>query len=192
MSNSHTKKRKSDHVKEQYETYDVMERYEIIGGIRYDLKPSPQLNHQILSIRLAQSIDQSCHMNGLVVTAPMDVHFDEENIVQPDIIYIAESSFHIVKGNQIFGPPDLLVEILSPSTGAHDKIRKKELYEKFAVKEYWIADPILKTLDQFVLKDHRLQLTATYGKEDTLKSDLIPCIQVNLKPVFDALNRFEE
>jgi hypothetical protein len=100
---SQTKKDKSSKVKfskikEQNETYDVMNRYEIIDGIRYDMKPSPRLNHQILSLRLAQSIDQTCHMDGLVIIAPMDVHLDDDNTIQPDIIYIAETSFDIVKG----------------------------------------------------------------------------------------------
>jgi Uma2 family endonuclease len=192
MNSSQVKKNKSGKVKEHYETYDVMERYEIIDGIRYDMKPSPRLNHQILITRLSHSIEQTCHMNGLVLVAPMDVHLNDENIVQPDILYIAETSFHIVKGNQIFGSPDLLVEILSPSSGTHDKIRKKALYEKFAVKEYWIADPILKTIDQFILIDHKLQLTATYGEGDTLLSDVITCIQVDLESVFSALRRFEQ
>jgi Uma2 family endonuclease len=192
MSSSQMKNKKSGKVKEHYERYDVLERYEVIDGIRYDMKPSPRLNHQILITRLWQAIDQTCHMNGLVVTAPMDVHFDEDNIVQPDIIYISETNFHIVKGNQIFGAPDLLVEILSPSSGSHDKIRKKALYEKFAVKEYWIADPILKTIDQFSLIDDKLQLTATYGEGDTLQSDVVSCIQVDLESVFSALRRFEE
>jgi hypothetical protein len=115
MSSSHAKKSKSGRFKEQYETYDVMERYEIIDGIRYDMKPSPRLNHQILITRLSHSIDQTCYMNGLVLVSPMDVHFDEDNVVLSDIIYIAETNFHIIKGNQIFGAPDLLVEILSPS-----------------------------------------------------------------------------
>jgi Uma2 family endonuclease len=192
MSDSQTKKDQSSKVKEQNETYDVTERYEIIGGIRYDMKPSPKLNHQVLSLRLAQSIDHSCHLNGLVVVAPMDVHLDDDNTVQPDIIFIAESNFEIVKGNQIFGTPDLLVEILSPSSGVHDKIRKKALYEKFSVKEYWIADPILKTIDQFVLIDHKLQLIATYGKGDFLQSDNFSCIRVDMESVFSALRRFEE
>jgi Uma2 family endonuclease len=192
MGDSKSKKDKSNKVKEQNETYDDMERYEIIDGIQYDMKPSPRLNHQILSLRLAQLIDQTCQMNGLVVVAPMDVHLDDDNTVQPDIIYIAEANFQIVKGNQIFGTPDLLVEILSPSSGTHDKIRKKALYEKFAVKEYWIADPILKTIDQFVLIDHKLQLTATYGAGDTLQSDVISCIHIDLESVINALRRFEE
>jgi hypothetical protein len=60
------------------------------------------------------------------------------------------------------------------------------------VKEYWIADPILKTIDQFVLIDHKLQLTATYGEGDILQSDVIFCIRVDMESVFSALRRFEE
>lgn len=86
----------------------------------------------------------------------------------------------------------MLVEILSPSSGTHDKIRKKALYEKFAIKEYWIADPIIKTIDQFVLIDNKLQLTTTYGEGDTLESDIISCIQVDMDCVFSRLKRFED
>lgn len=81
---SQIKKDKSSKVKEQNETYDVTERYEIIDGIRYDMKPALQLNHQILITRLWHAIDQTCHMNGLVVIAPMDIHLDDDNTVQPD------------------------------------------------------------------------------------------------------------
>jgi Uma2 family endonuclease len=196
MSNLPSRKDKSGKIKEQYETYDetyeVPMRYEYIDGIRYEMKPSPRLNHQMLITRLWQAIEQPCHMNGIVITAPMDVHFDDENVVQPDLIYIAEESFHIIKDNQIFGSPDLLAEILSPHSGKHDKIRKKALYEKFAIKEYWIADPITKTIDQFVWIDHKLQLTSSYGEGDTLRSKVISCIHIDMDSVFSILKRFEE
>ncbi|WP_199613579.1 Uma2 family endonuclease [Paenibacillus alkalitolerans] len=179
-------------VREQQEIYDVPERYEIIGGIRYDLKPSPKLDHQILVTKLWQHLNFSCHPNGIVVVSPMDVHLDEANIVQPDIIFISNDSLGIIRGKEIHGVPDLLIEILSPLTGARDKTLKKHLYEKFGVKEYWIVDPVIKTVDRFVLKDQLLHLKATYTEEDLLTSDVFACISIDLQAVFAELKRFED
>jgi len=183
---------KPDRVQEQVSDYGSTERYEIIAGIQYELKPSPLVNHQVLVTRLSQAIDQTCHPDGLVLVAPMDVHFDEDNVVQPDIIFISNEKLSIIRENQIHGAPDLLVEILSPSSGAHDKIRKKALYEKFGVREYWIVDPILKTVDRFVLGQGKMQLIETYGEEDRMMSDLLPCVSIDLKDVFGMLRRLEE
>ncbi|WP_248927291.1 Uma2 family endonuclease [Paenibacillus hamazuiensis] len=185
-------KEKTGSVKEQYVTYDVPERYELIGGIRYDMKPSPALNHQVLVMELGTSMKTTCNPNGIVVVAPMDVHLDEENVVQPDVIFISNENDRIIKDGKIKGTPDLLVEILSPSSGAHDKIRKKALYEKFGVLEYWIVDPILKTVDQFLLEQDKLHLAATYGEEDRLTSPRLSCVNIELSAAFAPLKRFEK
>jgi Uma2 family endonuclease len=182
---------KSDRIKEQLSEYGETERYETIAGIRYDMKPSPLIDHQVLVTRLWQAIDQTCDLDGIIVVAPMDVHFDEDNIVQPDVIFISNANLSIIHGKKIHGTPNLLIEILSPSSGAHDKIRKKALYEKFGVPEYWIVDPILKTVDRFALNDGNMQLLETYGEEDRIESDLLPCIQIRLSEVFGALKRIE-
>jgi len=182
---------KPDRVKEQTSEYGEWDRYEVIGGIQYDLKPSPLIDHQIIVTRFYRAIDQTCHADGVVVVAPMDVHFDADNIVQPDVIYISNANLSIIRGKQIRGTPDLLIEIVSPSSGAHDKIRKKALYEKFGVSEYWIVDPILKTVDRFVLDQGKLQLLITYSEEDAIKTALLPCISIDLSDVFGILKRLE-
>ncbi|XEC93904.1 Uma2 family endonuclease [Paenibacillus tarimensis] len=179
-------------IKEQPGIYDVPERFEIIGGIRYDLKPSQKLDHQILVTKLWQHLNISCHPDGIVVVAPMDVHLDKTNVVQPDIMFIANDNLGIIRGKEIHGAPDLLIEILSPSTGARDKTIKKNLYESFGVKEYWIVDPIIKTVDQFMLKEQKLQFIGTYAGEDSLTSDVFTCISIDLQSVFAELKRFEE
>lgn len=182
---------KPDRVKEQPSEYGEWDRYEIIGGVQYDLKPSPLIDHQIIVTRFYRAIDQTCQADGVVVVAPMDVHFDADNIVQPDVIYISNANLSIIRGKQIHGTPDLLIEILSPSSGAHDKIRKKALFEKFGVGEYWIVDPSLKTVDRFVLDHRKLQLFETYGEEDTIMTVLLPCISIDLSDVFSILKRLE-
>ncbi|MDF2668006.1 MAG: hypothetical protein K0R67_312 [Paenibacillus sp.] len=188
----------SSRIKEQQESYGgnnnesyIEERYEIIEGIRYDMKPSPILGHQLLVTGLWNGLNQTCQMDGIVVVAPMDVHLDEENVVQPDVIFISNENSSIIVNQRIHGAPNLLVEILSKSSGTHDKIRKKELYAKFAVPEYWIVDPLHHLIDQFLLVNKEYHLHRTYGEADTLTTDTIPCISIDLARLFGAIARFQ-
>ncbi len=196
--------KQTDKIKEQIQDYDssnsgstnpfpfIEERFEIINGVRYDFSPSPSLLHQVLVTELYSFIRQTCRPNGIIVVAPMDVHLDDNNILQPDVIFIANETAHIVKNNKIFGAPDLVVEILSPSTSTNDKIRKKTQYERFGVKEYWIIDPPHHIIDQFMLENEKYYLHATYAPGDTLISDKFSCISIDLSLLFESIKRFEE
>jgi Uma2 family endonuclease len=103
-------------INEQVEPYQdqppenplIEERYVIINGVRYDFKPSPTFNHQLLVTQIGNTIYTTCQPNGVVVVAPMDIHFDQENIVQPDVIFISNERLSIVKNQKIMGAPDLL------------------------------------------------------------------------------------
>ena len=118
----------------------------------------------------------------------MDVHLDEGNIFQPDLIFISNENRHIIK-ERIEGAPDLVAEILSPSTSSNDKIHKKAQYERFGVKEYWIVDPVHLIIDQFVLVNHKYQLHATYDELNTLTSARFTCISVDLNLLFKDIKR---
>ncbi|MCC2685056.1 MAG: hypothetical protein K0R75_1955 [Paenibacillaceae bacterium] len=183
---------KTTKVKEKSGYYDVPERYELIDGVRYDFLASPKVSHQVLSKALESALDTTCYATGIILYAPLDVHFDVENIVQPDLIYIANENMGIIQDDKIVGAPDLLVEILSPSTGTRDKTKKRVLYEKFGVKEYWIVDPVHLTVDQFALMEGKLGWVATLSDEDTLTSERFPCIAVSLGAVFGAAARFRK
>jgi Uma2 family endonuclease len=197
------KHRKSDLVKEQSEVYRldagtfvpplteqplIEERYEIIDGIRYDCQPSPTLKHQLLVTQLFIDLNATCQITGTLVVAPMDVHLDENNIVQPDLIYVTNENNSILR-TRIEGVPDLLVEILSPSTGEHDKVRKKALYERFGVREYWIVDIHHRTIDQFVLQEGKYVLEQVYGSAGILLSARFPCVKVQLGKLFQILDK---
>jgi Uma2 family endonuclease len=176
-------------VKEQREIYDTPERYEIIEGIRYEFLSSPKYVHQKILTNFHLAFHAPCSQDGEILLAPMDVHFDEENIVQPDIIFIANENLHIIRDGFVFGVPDLLVEILSDSTGRRDKTIKKSLYEKHGVKEYWLADPIYRTVDQFVLESGKYRLAATLIETDTIRSHAVPCLVINLGAIFPEDDR---
>lgn len=195
---SDTVKVQSGSIKEQPAAYNneneaflehtyIEERYEIINGIRYDLQPSPSLNHQRIVTRLATSLEITCHSTGTIIVAPIDVYLDDDNIFQPDVIYISNENASIMKFNRIEGAPDLVVEILSPSTSTNDKIRKKANYEKFGVKEYWIVDPVHLIVDQFILETNKYLLYNTYGVRDLLISPRFTCINVDLLKLFSNM-----
>lgn len=179
-----TKMETAGGVKEQEGYYDVPERYEIIGGVRYDFLASPKFVHQKILTNFYLAFHGACAREGEIMLAPLDVHFDEENIVQPDVIYIRNERLDIIRDGFIFGVPDLVVEILSESTGRRDKTIKKALYERFGVKEYWLADPVYRTVEQFVLRDGGYALAATLTEEDTLRSPTVPCLEIDLGTIF--------
>lgn len=178
------KKFDENKVKEHPTLYGDFDREEWINGIHYDLSPAPVINHQKLVVKLGHVFYQTCQPNGIVLVSPVDVHFDRDNQVQPDLVFITNENSDIIKEKRIEGAPDLLCEILSPSSGTHDKIRKKELYERFGVKEYWLIDPVHFFVDQFVLKNGKYDLQKTHADTDTITSDNLSCISVDLSDVF--------
>jgi Uma2 family endonuclease len=117
---------------------------ELIDGSIY-MTPPPNYNHQEISLKLSARIFVSIEKkinSGKVIAAPFGVFLDEnENAVQPDIVFVRAKNKSIIKRDAIHGVPDLLIEILSPGNRNHDLRRKKLLYQTFEVPEYWIIDP---------------------------------------------------
>ena len=123
-------------------------RWELINGVPYDMTPSPGIEHQRVSIRLGSAIFNALEAGkrakggGLceVVAAPMDLYLPgEESVYQPDLLVVCEPSKITERG--IEGAPDLVVEILSPSTANRDLTRKRWSYEAAGIPEYLIVDP---------------------------------------------------
>ena len=115
---------------------------ELLNGVIY-MSPSPVRNHQRFIGKLFSAIDHFVeqHDLGELYVAPFDVYLDEQkNAVQPDLVFIAKENLSIIQ-EHIHGVPDLIIEVLSEGNKNHDLKTKKELYEKFGVKEYWIVDP---------------------------------------------------
>lgn len=180
-------------IKEKQTPYKFAEeRYETIEGIRYDMQAAPAVRHQQLVTYFWKCFEATCAPDGLILTSPIDVQFDEENECQPDIIYIANENLGIVTEKKIIGAPDIIIEILSPSTSYNDKIRKKAVYERFGVKEYWIVDPVHLYVDQFILSAQKYILAQTYGNKDIIHSPLFSCIKINLDSIFSRLLVFDK
>lgn len=124
-------------------------RHEIIDGRHY-MNPAPTFYHQTLIMRICFQLYSQIDEAGLgqVRTAPLDVQFTPHDVVQPDIVVVLDGN-NIVTESRIVGVPDLLIEILSPSTRASDEQLKKRLYEQHGVPEYWIVDSANRSVHQF-------------------------------------------
>ena len=128
-------------------------RHEILDG-RHFVNPAPSPYHQFVSGSLYAQLRARIQDTGrgLVLSAPVDVHLASGTIVQPDIVVVRGRTRPISGATKIRVVPDLLVEVLSPSTRRHDQHRKRERYERAGVREYWLVDPEARHITQLVLR----------------------------------------
>jgi len=138
--------------------------YEIIGGEKI-LAPSASLTHSGILFRLGIVIGNYIIENdyGYVFLDDTDVHFSDGSIYKPDLVVVKKENENILQWKKgIFGAPDMVVEVLSPSTKIRDFTIKKDTYEKFGVKEYWIIDPFIKSVSVYLLRDGKFELDNEY------------------------------
>ena len=164
------------------------DRYELING-EFILVSAPNTAHQWASLRFSLSVGGFVLSKGLgqVFVAPYEVVLTDPegiNIIQPDIIFVSKEREHIITPANIQGAPDLIVEILSPSTGRRDRTTKLELYARHGVGEYWIADPEARTVVVMSLKDGKFETVGEYGMEDILTSSALDGFSVRLDSIF--------
>jgi Uma2 family endonuclease len=159
---------------------------ELIDG-EIVMSPSPTRVHQhisrILSVELEIYI--RAHGTGVMYFAPIDVHLSRQYVFQPDIIYVSRERALDILGDVVRGAPDLVIEILSPSTGYYDLTKKRDAYERFGVKEYWIVDPERKRVEVLVLKDGTYRSDQTITTDGTARSVLLEGFAVDVAPLFD-------
>lgn len=138
-------------------------RYELIEG-EIVMSPSPRTRHQLVSARLFRLLDDARPEGTLVLYAPFDVVLEEDSVVEPDLVVFDES---IATERGIEGRPDLVVEILSPSTRSRDLVRKKRLYERAGVPCYWVVDPDEEiALTAWELRDGSYQVVAAIAGDE--------------------------
>lgn len=159
--------------------------YQLIGG-KLLMVPAPSTRHQNVSRNLEFIVWSfvKSHNLGMVYYAPIDVVFSSTDVVQPDIVFIARNRLAIVKEKGIFGAPDWVIEIVSSSSSKIDIKLKKDLYERFAVREYWIVYPEDERVEVYFLKGGDYKLRGVFLRNDTLQVSTIEKLTVNLEEVF--------
>lgn len=160
-------------------------QYEVFDGDLV-MTPRPIPKHQQIVLRIASRLDQFVEGNNLgrVYVAPIDVVFDEFTILQPDVLFIRRDRLNIVGEEAIEGAPDLVVEVLSRSTLIKDRVRKLASYSDFGVLEYWIVNPINKSVELFQRVDEELKMSRDFSCHETLESAVLPGFQLPLARVF--------
>lgn len=164
---------------------DDGKRYEILEGVLY-VTPSPATRHQRVSRNLQRLLDSFVFKNklGEVFYAPLDVVLSNISITQPDLIYISSSNLEIITEKNIWGAPDLVVEILSPATSRTDKTIKAQVYAHHGVRYYWIVDSDSLTIEEYSLKGKSYVLVKKVQGNNVFIPELFPDLLIDLGQVW--------
>ena len=170
---------------QDYTDLEGDERHELLDGVLVQLA-SPNEAHQIVSLRLASRMHAFVkeHELGRVLHAPYDVVLTDTDVVQPDVLFVSKDRYHIRTPANIQGAPDLIVEIMSPSSASRDWGAKRELYARHGVREYWIIDPANRLVSVLTLRDGVLEIDQTFTEDNTAHSSVLEGFTVNLADLF--------
>ena len=169
---------------------DDGKRYEIIDGELY-VAPAPTTKHQRTTTRLTSTLDLHTRAGrlGEVFTAPLDVVLANDAIVEPDIVYVSRARRRILTDPNVQGAPDLVVEVISPSTTRRDQETKRDLYARYGVRYYWLAHPIEEWVRAYELgKDGAYELVAEAHKDETFAAPPFPDLAIQLAELWDDLS----
>ena len=173
---------------EDYLTTPADERYELLDGDLI-MVTAPNLKHQKVQVRLGQCLWRFIrdHKLGEMFYAPCDVFLSDSNVVQPDLLFVSREREHLLSdGEKVRGAPDLVVEILSPSTADKDRGSKRELYGRHGVAEYWLVDPIAETVSIHRQRGGVLSSADTFSRGQTLRSPLLAGLELRLDDIFSS------
>jgi len=147
---------------------------------------APSLKHQRISRKLMLNLGYFLEMNkiGEIFYAPLDVHFDDENVFQPDILFVSIARASIIQ-RWIYGAPDFIVEITSKSTEQRDRNEKMKIYGKYNVIEYWLVQPETEIVEVFHNQNHQMQLAQVATRTDTIHSKAIAGFTLSLEKIFE-------
>ena len=170
------------YVYKDYLSWPEDERWEIIDGTAYNMSPSPTVRHQRMVgnifYLLKVLIDHQCP----VFLAPTDVVLDDLNIVQPDLFIVCDTEK--ITDNNIQGAPDLIFEIISPATEVKDRREKKNLYERFGVKEYIIIFPEREYAERYSLIENRYSQSEIFNWDEVFQLTVFD-IEIKLWEIFE-------
>lgn len=185
MTTAVLEKTKKQYTYEDYAKLPEGAPYQLIGG-ELVMTPSPVPYHQIISRRIGFELLKFNEQKNLgeIIFAPMDVYLSEIDTFQPDIIFISNERLNIIGEKKIEASPDLVIEILSESTAYYDLRHKKRVYEKTGVKEYWIVDPMEKSIEVYENINGEFKLFSQSIEKGRVNSKLLEGFKVEIERIF--------
>lgn len=164
---------------------DIVRR-ELIGG-ELIVSPSPSTRHQRVVVELTVRLHAYAREHGGEVYAgPLDVYFTEHDVVEPDVLFVRPEHLARLEQRFVRGAPDLVVEVSSPSTRRLDLTRKRELYERHRVPEYWFVDLEADRVEVYRGDEGRYGSPGMLGRREVLETPLLPGFSL---PVDELLSR---
>ena len=169
----------------EYEQHDLIELIdgEVVVGM------PPILKHQLLIKKILLLLAKfEAEKGGVAYIAPTEVRLDDNNVFEPDVLYIKPDNLAITQRDEkrIIGAPNLVVEVLSPGTAKFDRQEKYHAYEQHGVDEYWIVDPVHETVEVWTLgENNRFLRQGAYGKTGTFQSTTLDTT-VEVEAIFNV------
>ncbi|MDW8295498.1 MAG: Uma2 family endonuclease [Raineya sp.] len=180
-------------VLEKYYVTDFLQKEDFEENFIYELlngtivkRSAPNPLHQIVSGNLFAILSKFVKDKnaGIILYAPIDVILDEGNLVVPDLVFVQESRKNIITEKGIEGIPDLVVEILSPSTARYDRGEKMKLYKKHQVPEYWIIEPKMQVVEIYTYQNGDYDLQEYAMEKGLVKSKVLRDLQFDVEQIF--------
>jgi Uma2 family endonuclease len=160
-------------------------RYQLIAG-ELHLAPAPNSYHQEIVWNLSQILGSyvRLHPVGRVYLAPYDVYLSEQDVVQPDLLFLANSRHNLRQEDGLHGAPDLVIEVLSVATSQLDKKRKRAIYARAGVKEMWLVDPVLQQIHLYDFARDPAKAVRLVEDDETFATPLLPGLTISAAEVF--------
>jgi Uma2 family endonuclease len=170
-------------TEEDYFALPDTHRYvELSAGVLI-MPPHPTSTHQRIVGRLFRFLADFAQQSGWVRLAPLPVRLWPGKIREPDVLFVAREHQDRV-GEQVFGPPDLVMEVTSATTHRTDRVEKYAEYARAGIPEYWIVDPQAETVEVFVLREDAYELLGKWGAGEVARSALLEGFRVEVNAVF--------
>jgi Uma2 family endonuclease len=178
--------RQQHYTYEDYYSWDDGKRWELIEGVPYAMAPAASDTHQRISSNLHGQLFSflkggPCKVFHAAYDVRLNADTGDDTVVQPDLVVICDQSKRDERGCK--GAPDMVVEILSPSTASYDRVTKFNQYQKAGVREYWIVDPDSRTVAAHILENGRYIISA-YGDEGVAPVHVLEGCEIDLADVF--------
>jgi Uma2 family endonuclease len=166
-------------------TPDDGRRYELYDG-ELRVIPSPIPKHQVVVENIRGLFRQYSEAHGGIgFISPIDIVFSEYDVVQPDVVFFLQSRRNLIDFNvAIRHRPDIVVEVLSPSTSGHDRTKKMQMFARFKVPEYWIADPGLGCLEVHAFERGGYRERQSASGEETVAPPILAPFTFNVSQAF--------